>query len=208
MIKVLEIERKLSNEGYRYVIGADEAGRGALAGPLCAAAVLIDLNDSSMIPARDSKTTKHSQRLEVCKEILRRAMDVSVVCFSPERIDREGIHSSNISALRDVVDKLLKKNSKIKCGVLVDHYAIKGREWLSVTYGDSLSVAIACASIVAKVYRDQVMSELEEEYPEYSFRSHKGYGTASHLAEISKNGPSKVHRSSFKGVLDIRLFDG
>ncbi len=202
-----EIEGRKKKEGIRFVIGVDESGRGCLAGPICAAAVLFDIDTIESIEVRDSKCMTGNARLRVYKKILSKANDFSIIVIPSQQIDKKGIQAANIEAIKKSVLRILERNVLQDYVVLVDHYSIPGTNWESITYGDSLSIAIASASIVAKVTRDMLMSEMAVFMPQYSFQLHKGYGTEQHLLEIDREGTTAVHRMSFSRNAQKRLFN-
>lgn len=200
------IESRIKKEGKKYVIGADESGRGALAGPICAAAVLFEITKLEELDVKDSKCTSKKHRREILKEIISKANDFSIVIFPSQQIDKKGIQAVNIDAIRLSVCRILERNAVSECAVLVDHYKVPDTDWQSITYGDSLSAAIASASIIAKVVRDMVMSEMTVIFPDYSFHLHKGYGTELHLMEIDRYGITRIHRRSFSRNLLKKFF--
>ena len=174
--------------------GADEAGRGALAGPLVAAAVVLDpepipgLNDSKALPA--------SRREEVFAEVLRRAEAVSVVAVPAWWIDRHGVGKANREVLARAIDSL---RPHAGCG-LADGNLKLGPDIESLPRADARSAAVAAASVVAKVLRDGAMRTLGAHYSGYGFDRHAGYGTASHRLALAELGPCRVHRLSYAGV--------
>ena len=177
--------------------GVDEVGRGALAGPLVAAAVLFD---AERIPPGlcDSKLLTPEQREECAAEIYRVALAVSYVVAGPEDIDGDGIQASNLGALERAVRSL----RPIPEYVISDHFPLEGTglPHVGLPKADVLSATVAAASIVAKVSRDAFMATLDADHPGYGFGRHKGYGTEEHWAAIRALGPSPVHRRSFRGV--------
>jgi ribonuclease HII len=191
------LEEILYRQGFRYVAGVDEVGRGALAGPLVCAAVTLD---SSEFPDNlcDSKMLTAEER-EVCAaEILRIAISVSYVVVAPEDIDDQRLGVTNLAALRRAVKKL----SPTPDYVISDHFPLEdgGAPHIGLPKADAHSAAVAAASIVAKVARDAYMTLLDVEHPGYHFASNKGYGSDEHWAAIRALGPSPVHRRSFRGV--------
>ncbi|HLG16143.1 MAG TPA: ribonuclease HII [Blastocatellia bacterium] len=196
-------EKRLRACSYALIAGTDEVGRGALAGPVVAAAVILNLND---VPRGidDSKKLTKRQRERLADEIARRAVTYSVSRVEPDEIDRINILQASLLAMRLSVKGLQPP---------ADYVLIDGRNeipglhcpQLSIVKGDSLSVSIAAASILAKVSRDRWMSEYEEEYPGYGFASHVGYSTQVHQEAISRLGPSAIHRMSFRGVQSRQL---
>jgi ribonuclease HII len=189
----------------RFVAGADEAGRGCLAGPLVAAAVLIDYERLTVSDRRalsglhDSKQMTEERRLEMYPCVLRAAERVSVVIRAPAGIDRRGLHVTNIEALGQALERLAPGEEAI---CLVDGFrlptcAVPHRH---VIQGDGTSAAIAAASVIAKVTRDRFMQRMEERYPGWEFGAHVGYSTPEHRAAIQANGISPIHRLSFASI--------
>jgi ribonuclease HII len=186
------------------VVGADEAGRGCLAGPLAAAAVCLDYavldeaGRAALSGLDDSKRLTRPRREALYGEILRRARQVTVVLFSSAAIDRHGLHRCNLRGLARAVERI----QPIPDLTMVDGFCLPdcAREHRAVVGGDHLSAAVAAASIVAKVTRDRVMRELHESFPVYGFDSHVGYATASHQAAIREHGVCAQHRLSFACV--------
>jgi ribonuclease HII len=186
------------------VAGADEAGRGCLAGPLVAAAVCLDyaaLDDvalEALSGLDDSKRLSRERRETLFAEIVVHARQLVVVFCSQGRIDREGLHRCNLAALARAVERI----DPPAAATLVDGFPLPGcrREHRAVVGGDRLSAAIAAASIVAKVSRDRAMRALHKEYPQYGFDSHVGYATAAHQAAIGEHGVCELHRRSFNSV--------
>jgi ribonuclease HII len=174
--------------------GADEAGRGALAGPLVAAAVVLDPEPIPYL--NDSKALAAARREEVFAEILRRAEAVSVVAFPAWWIDRHGVGRANREALSRAIDSL---RLRAGCG-LADGNLKLGSEIECLPRADARSATVAAASVVAKVLRDGAMRTLGEEHSGYGFERHAGYGTASHRLALAELGPCRVHRLSYAGV--------
>jgi ribonuclease HII len=186
-------------DGAEFVAGADEVGRGAVAGPVVAAACILNLRD---LPEgiNDSKQLTRLQRERIAGEIERRAIAFSVARIEHHEIDQINILKASLRAM-ELAIKALRP--------IPDYVLIDGRERVpnldcpqsAIIKGDSLSVSVAAASIIAKVKRDQWMREYEDQYPGYGFGSHAGYNTRSHQEAIARLGPSEIHRLSFKGVL-------
>jgi ribonuclease HII len=184
--------------------GADEAGRGCLAGPIAAAAVCLDYaaldaaGREALFGLDDSKRLTRLRREMLYGEILRLARQVVVVLISPATIDRDGLHRCNLRGLARAVERL----DPAPDVTLVDGFRLPGcaRDHRAVVGGDHLSAAIAAASIVAKVTRDRVMRGLHERYPAYGFDSHVGYATAVHQEAICEHGVCELHRLSFASV--------
>lgn len=191
------LEAILARQGFDLVAGVDEVGRGALAGPLVAAAVAFR---AAEVPDGlcDSKVLTPEER-EVCaEEVLARAVAVAYAVVAPQDIDTAGLHVSNLSALRRAVRAL----KPVPDYVISDHFVLHDVEppHVGLPRADGLSAAVAAASIVAKVSRDAFMATLEADHPGYGFARHKGYATPEHWAAIRAFGPSAVHRRSFRGV--------
>jgi ribonuclease HII len=193
----LGIEQGLRAQGFNLIAGADEVGRGALAGPLVAAAVILPF-DASIEGLRDSKLCTPEEREHLAREIRSVAVALSLVRIMPSVIDRRGLHKSNLAALRRALTRLRPAPEY----ALTDGFPVRRPPMpcLGVKKGDVVSPSIAAASIVAKVARDRAMVRLHRRYPDYGFRSNKGYGTASHREALKRLGPSPVHRMSFWGI--------
>ncbi len=189
-----EIENSLYAEGYSFVAGVDEAGRGPLAGPVCAAAVIFP-KDTIIDGINDSKKLSEKKREQLFDVIINSALAYSIEFVSPEVIDEINIRQATALAMHNAV-KNLEKNADF---VIIDGndnipYEIP---YQYVIKGDAKSQTIAAASILAKVSRDRLMVELDKKYPEYDFAKHKGYGTKAHMEAIQKYGVLPVHRKSF-----------
>lgn len=177
-----------------YICGIDEAGRGPLAGPVVAGAVILP-GDCEILYLNDSKKLSAKRREELFDEIGDKAAAVGVGVISPERIDEINILQATYEAMRMAVNAL-----EVTPQVLLnDAVTIPGITITQVPIikGDAKSVSIAAASIVAKVTRDRMMAEYDADYPQYGFAKHKGYGSAAHIEAIQKYGPSPIHRQSF-----------
>ncbi len=198
----LALERRLHRQGFRLVAGVDEAGRGPLAGPVVAAAVILDPElsggESWLSLVDDSKKLSPAQREKALAYIQQRALAVGVAQVDTEEIDRLGIGPANVEAmLRAVANLQLTPHY-----LLLDFVHLKecSLPFMALVRGDSSSYSIAAASIVAKVTRDRLMQEADALYPGYHFARHKGYGTAQHLARLRALGPCQIHRRSFAPV--------
>ena len=199
--KLLSFDRKLSA---RFVAGADEAGRGSLAGPLVVAGVLLDyecLRNHRVRPLaslNDSKQVSPAEREELFRAVVGCAARISVRVIPPGDIDRNGLHKSNLWGLRAVLADLAPPAE----ACLVDGFRLgpSAPEHRAVVDGDTKSAAIAAASIVAKVTRDRVMRRLDALYPRYGFARHVGYITPGHSAAVRAHGPSDQHRLSFNAL--------
>jgi ribonuclease HII len=201
--RLLRFDRNL---GVRFVAGADEAGRGSLAGPLVVAGVLLDygsLREHRVRPLaflNDSKQCSHERREELFHAVVACAERIAVKVIPPGEIDRNGLHKSNLAGLRAMLTALTPPAD----ACLVDGFRLgpTAPEHAAVIDGDEKSAAIAAASIVAKVTRDRLMRRLDALYPAYGFAQHVGYITPGHSAAVRRHGPSVVHRLSF----DARCF--
>jgi len=197
--KLLNFDRKL---GVRFVAGADEAGRGSLAGPLVTAAVLFDyagLRDHRVRPLallNDSKQLTLAERENLFRAVAGCAERIAVRIIPPSVIDRDGLHRSNLRGLRETLGDLCPPAE----ACLVDGFRLGklAPEHTAVVDGDTKSAAIAAASIVAKVVRDRTMRRMDALYPHYGFASHVGYITPGHSAVVRERGPSEIHRLSFE----------
>ncbi|QPD03390.1 MAG: ribonuclease HII [Candidatus Nitrospira kreftii] len=196
-----EFERVARLCGYRRIAGIDEAGRGPLAGPVVAAAVilpsrcrLLGINDSKQLPAKD--------REEAYTAILEQAVGVGVGSADVGEIDQLNILEATRLAMRRAVDQLAPPPPDY---LLIDAVVLLGFKVPTkpIIKGDSLSVSIAAASIIAKVTRDRLMARYHEIFPEYGFLSHKGYGTAEHLERLARHGPCSIHRRTFAPVQEV-----
>ncbi len=189
------LENALRRVGFAYVAGVDEAGRGCLAGPVVAAAVVLH-PDRHVAGVSDSKTVPAPERQRLYDLIIERAVAWAVAWAEPAEIDRVNIHQASLRAMQRAVLAL----QPLPDIVLVDAFRIPELPMAqrSVPHGDRRCAAIAAASIVSKVRRDRLMMELHERYPQYGFDRHKGYATADHLEAVARFGYSEVHRRSFR----------
>jgi len=193
------IEQLLTAAGIAPIAGVDEAGRGACAGPLVIASVVLhDPFALELAPVRDSKELSVSKRETIFELIQNHAKSISVVVVPSEEVDSRGVHAANLDGMRRAVLGLNVEPAY----VLTDGYAIEGLGLpnLAVWKGDQVVVSISAASIIAKVTRDRIMRELDLEFPEYGFAGHKGYITASHTKALEKHGPTAHHRTSFSNI--------
>lgn len=197
----LREEKKLLRQGYNFIAGVDEVGRGAWAGPIVAAAVIMPLNDK-IKGVNDSKRINHKKRKRLYFKITKVALGWSVCVIDNREIDNKGITTVNKQVLRGAAKKLVPRPDYL----LVDAVKIKlGKTPVkSIVKGDGKVYSIAAASIVAKVTRDEIMREYHKLYPHWHFHKHKGYGTARHRWEIKKNGILPIHRQSFSPIKDYR----
>ena len=189
----LEYEKKHIKNGATYIAGVDEVGRGPLAGPVVCAAVIMPLND--IIPGvDDSKKIPEKKREVFAKEIKDRAIAYYIAEVSAEEIDRINILQAVRKCMEDAVLSLKIKPDITLVDGLSTNLAFNAEYIIN---GDHKSYNIACASIVAKVYRDNLMKEYAKEFPEYGFEKHKGYGTKYHIEKIKENGACRLHRRTF-----------
>jgi ribonuclease HII len=193
------IEQLLANAGISPIAGVDEAGRGACAGPLVIASVV--LNDPfapELAVVRDSKEIAEAKRDAVFDLIHQVALSVSVVIVPASEVDARGVHAANLDGMRRAVQGL----SIEPAYVLTDGYAIEGLGVpnLAVWKGDQVVVSISAASVIAKVTRDRIMREMDVEFPQYGFAGHKGYITAAHTKALNEHGLCEQHRRSFANV--------
>ncbi len=193
------IEQLLTAAGIAPIAGVDEAGRGACAGPLVIASVVLhDPFAPELAPVRDSKELSENKRETIFDLIQNCAKAISVVVVPSEEVDSRGVHAANLDGMRRAVLGLNVEPAY----VLTDGYAIEGLGLpnLAVWKGDQVVVSISAASIIAKVTRDRIMRELDLEFPEYGFAGHKGYITAGHTKALEKYGPTPHHRTSFSNI--------
>ncbi len=197
-------ERVLQRHGFPHVAGTDEAGRGACAGPLVVAAVVLPAGRRGEVPGlADSKLLTEAARERAYDEVVRRALAWSVVVVPPQEVDRCGLHVMNVRAMRQAVTRLALAPSY----VLTDGFPIAGlpAPTLAVWKGDRVAACVAAASVIAKVTRDRMMDELEHVFPAYGFGRHKGYSTPDHQAALRRHGPCEQHRFSYVNVRAARI---
>ncbi len=192
---MLVLERSLWDKGMVHVAGLDEAGRGALAGPVVAAAVILPRSQLLIRGLNDSKRLSPAERERLFTVISSAAVAVGVGISASDVIDRVNIRQANLMAMREAVEAL----SEIPDYLLID--GIDTIDWVgpqeAVVKGDAQSMTVAAASVIAKVTRDRIMIAYGNEHPEYGFSKHKGYGTADHIAAIREYGMCPLHRRSF-----------
>lgn len=190
-------EIKAWDRGYRIVAGVDEAGRGPLAGPVVAAAVVL-ARDAILDGLDDSKKLSHDKREELFPKIQEMTHGVAIV--SPEVVDEINILQATRLAMKQAVEKLLSSpdilliDGNQKIDSLIE-------QWIIIK-GDGKSFSIAAASVLAKVTRDRIMEKYHQQYPQYEFARHKGYGTQKHRNLIAEHGPCPIHRRTFRGVTE------
>jgi ribonuclease HII len=197
------LQSALERHGLGPVVGVDEAGRGACAGPLAVAACILRPGDARRFEGlTDSKLLTAEERERFAALIRRRALDWHVVLVEPPEVDRRGVHAANIDGMRRAVARL-----DVRPGyVLTDGFPVSGlaQPTLAVWKGDRVAACVAAASVLAKVTRDRIMLELHERWPEYDFAGHKGYITDVHAAALDRHGPCPQHRMRFVNVARAR----
>jgi ribonuclease HII len=222
--EITQYERKLYNDGIKYVAGIDEVGRGPLAGPFVVCAVILDLdkvfgkelelmiNDTQLAKnsskqllytkINDSKQVSPKNREILSEFIQKEAVSYSIELLPPEKLDEIGIAEATQLCFFNAIKNL----AVIPEVILTDTFEVKKLIkdcQINITKGDTKSISIASASIVAKVYRDNIMVEMHEKYPLYGFDRHKGYGTKYHMEALNKYGPCEIHRKSFSPVKEM-----
>ena len=195
LVELKKMDKDFFDKGVKYIAGIDEAGRGPLAGPVVVASVILP-QDSMIEGVNDSKKISESKREKLFNNILNEAISYGIGIVYQDEIDEINILKATKKGLTDAIKQMeIKPNI-----IMVD--ALSGIDTLGIPYksiikGDAKCYSIAAASIVAKVTRDRIMHEWDKVYPEYGFRSHKGYGTAKHIAAIKEFGPCPIHRKTF-----------
>ena len=193
------IESQLIDAGITPLAGVDEAGRGACAGPLVIASVILhDPFAEDLSAVRDSKDVSEKERENLYELLVEKAAAISTIIVPPTEVDARGVHAANLDGMRRAVQGL----SITPAYVLTDGYAIEGLGIanLAVWKGDQVAHCISAASIIAKVTRDRIMRDLDTSFPEYGFAKHKGYITASHTKALNEHGPCIEHRQSFANI--------
>lgn len=192
----LTLEKEYHAQGYEFIAGVDEVGRGPLAGPVVCAAVIMPLDEELRISGvDDSKKLSEKKREQLASLIMERALAYSVVEVSEETIDEINILQATRLGMKRAVESLAITPSMVLTdGNMTLDIACPQR---SIVKGDSLVYSIGAASIVAKVYRDRLMTEMAERYPGYAFEKNKGYGTAVHIRALKEGGACKIHRKTF-----------
>ncbi|MFM8446692.1 MAG: ribonuclease HII [Candidatus Nanopelagicaceae bacterium] len=196
------IEQSLIKAGLSPIAGVDEAGRGACAGPLVIASVILkDLASPKLAALKDSKELTEKERETLFPIVHEEALAISVITVSPEEIDTRGVHAANLDGMRRAVQGL----SATPNYVLTDGYAISGMVTpsLAIWKGDQVAPSISAASIIAKVTRDRIMVELDAHFPGYGLAKHKGYITAAHTKALETLGVTEIHRKSYANVAKL-----
>jgi len=201
----LEEEMALSAQGYSFIAGLDEAGRGCLAGPVVAAAVILPLDDENpatrFAGVRDSKQMTALARERLYEVIMQHALAVGVGIGSVELIDERNILQATKHAMYSALAQLtIPPQALLIDALLLPHLPLPQR---SIIKGDARCLSIAAASVIAKVTRDRLMLQLHQQFPLYGFEQHKGYGTLAHLAALQEHGPTPLHRKSFAPVREL-----
>lgn len=195
----LDFENQAIADGYKFVAGVDEVGRGCLAGAVVAAAVILDLSKPLPEGLNDSKKISAKNRERIAEEIRANAICYRTAQIEADEIDRINILQATKKAMISAIGQL----NPAADFLLIDALQLKeiNLPQKAIIHGDAISASIAAASIVAKTYRDDLMKEFDETYPEYGFSSHVGYGTKAHFEALRKHGACPLHRMSFRGVL-------
>ena len=197
VIRMQRYERIAYQEGAQRIAGIDEAGRGCLAGPVVAAAVILP-KGISLPEANDSKQLTEAQREKLFPQIQEHALGVGVGVMSAETVDQVNILQATYLAMEQAIANLTLKPDYLLLDAV--HLARVPIRQKGIKKGDSLSISIAAASIIAKVTRDHLMLDYAEQFPAYGFDGHKGYGTKLHREAIATHGPCPLHRKTFRGV--------
>ncbi|MGF3066178.1 ribonuclease HII [Facklamia sp. P12945] len=204
--KRLDFDRQLLDANQSFVLaGVDEVGRGPIAGPVVAAAVILPQDTSDWVDVNDSKTLTHQKRSDLAEMIKQQAKAYAITSVSPQAIDRINIYEASRMAMKEAVLKLNKAVDFVVVDAMKLDLQIQQK---AVVKGDQRSLSIAAASIIAKVHRDQLMVDYARWYPEYGFDQHMGYPTKKHLVALEQYGYTAIHRQSFSPVQKINKFYG
>jgi ribonuclease HII len=201
-------EEQLVAKGYRFIAGVDEAGRGALAGPVVAAAVILpnSVDAAQLDGVRDSKQLSPAKRELLFHHIYKVAITVGVGMAPHSLVDSQGVIQATRIAMRQAIERLSPSPESL----LIDYMRLPELKLpqKGITHGDNLCFSIACASIIAKVARDRIMVEFDRHFPGYGMAQHKGYGTRQHVACLARLGACPIHRRTFRPVREVveRLF--
>jgi len=195
----LDFENRAVAEGFKFIAGVDEVGRGCLAGAVVAAAVILDLSKPLPKGLNDSKKISAKNRERIAEEIRVNAICYAIAQIEAEEIDRINILQATKKAMISAVGKL----NPAADFLLIDALQLKeiNLPQKAIIHGDAISASIAAASIIAKTYRDDLMKEFDKTYPEYGFSKHVGYGTKAHFEALKIYGTCPIHRRSFRGVV-------
>lgn len=196
----IDFEQQAQTDGFCFIAGVDEVGRGCLAGPVVAAACILDLSKPLPAGLNDSKKLSEKKRLQIDEELRASVIAFSIAQIEAEEIDRINILQATKKAMRIAIKNL----NPLADFLLIDAVQLKdiSLPQKSIIHGDAISASIAAASIIAKTYRDNLMKKLDEAYPTYGFAKHVGYGTKAHYEALRLHGACKLHRKSFRGVVD------
>ena len=205
-LPTFKLERELAEQGFDLVAGVDEAGTGALAGPVVAAAAVLPIN-SRLGLVRDSKLLSASQRENLLLELIKKVVGYGIGEVSITEINELGLRKATYLAMRRACQELVKTTNI--SFVLVDAWTIPELNFpqKAIIHGDRLVKSIAAASIIAKTHRDSLMKKLDKEFPEYGFAKHKGYGTKEHLKNLQIHGACAIHRLNFAPVREVSSAD-
>lgn len=197
LINIYQYEEKLTDEGYEWICGVDEAGRGPLAGPLVVAACIMP-SYLRIADINDSKQLSSKKREALYKQIVKNAIAYKIVFISEDEVDRLNIYQATKKGMLEAIEGLKQKPDYI----LIDAMPLNELKepHLSIVHGDAKSASIAAASILAKVTRDEYMEKMDVKYPNYGFKRHKGYGTKAHFEALEKYGPCPIHRKTFAPI--------
>jgi ribonuclease HII len=198
-----QFERRHWEQGIHHVAGVDEAGRGCLAGPVVAAACVLPVDCDPLDGIRDSKLTKREERRELVELILDRSLAIGLGAASCREIDRINIRAASVLAMQRALRRLGNWHIALIDGPLPPEF--RGEPAEGIVDGDALCSSIACASILAKTLRDNLMSKLAIRHPEYGWDTNAGYGTAAHRDALREFGPTPHHRRSFRPVSQLAL---
>lgn len=195
----IEFENQAVADGYKFIAGVDEVGRGCLAGAVVAAACILDLSKPLPEGLNDSKKLSEKKRLKIDEQIRANAVAFAIAQIEAEEIDEINILQATKKAMRLAIEKLTPKADFL----LIDAVQLKeiNLPQKAIIHGDAISASIAAASILAKTYRDNLMREFDKIYPAYGFAKHVGYGTKAHFEALRTHGACPLHRKSFRGVL-------
>lgn len=194
--EMLYFEKQAHANGFKAIAGIDEVGRGPLAGPVVAAAVILP-QDAELLGVNDSKQLSHSQREVLYDEIREKALAIGIGMMSPEVIDEVNIYEATKLAMQEAVEKLAIQPDFLLIDAMQLSNGIRQEKLIK---GDARSVSIAAASIIAKVTRDRMMEDYSRQYPGYGFEKNAGYGTKEHLAGLEKYGVTPIHRKTFAPI--------
>ena len=196
---IRSFEKRLWKEGFQYIVGTDEAGRGPLVGPVVAGAVILPIN-YNLKGLTDSKKLSEKKREEYFQIIQKDAISIGIGIVEAKEIDEINIYEASRKAMQEAILNLKIKPEYILSDAMPLNLDMPCEP---IIHGDALSISIAAASVIAKVTRDKIMYELDEKYPEYEFKNHKGYPTKKHLELLQKYGPLDNYRFTYKPVRDL-----